>query len=89
MEQSLRQAAVRREFRRVGSLLTALCTATASHVRSLPPGDPQIPVLAGWLCERLDCTHILLRSARAALAEEYRRVPFLKTYLQQQSLSNG
>ena len=75
---------------RVGQLLAELergdLAAAAEETGTLPAGDPQILEIAAWVDELLEWTGIMLRSARAAQADELRRIPFLRNYLRQQSL---
>ena len=85
MSEELRSAAGRHAYAEVERLVVALCAATAEQARNLPAGDPQIRELATWLRELLDWTGIMLRAARAAQADEMRRIPFLKGYLRRQA----
>jgi hypothetical protein len=84
----LRQAAGRRAYEEVQRLVVSLCDVAAEETRTLPAGHPQIREIAAWVDELLQWTGIMLRTARAAQADELRRIPFLKSYLRQQSLSN-
>jgi hypothetical protein len=85
MSNDLRRAAGRRAYGDVERLVASLCAAAAEQVKSLPAGDPRIREMAAWLDEQLQCTGTLLRIARAAQADELRRIPFLKGYLRRQS----
>jgi hypothetical protein len=88
LEQELRRAAGRRAYADVEQLVVSVGAAAAGEARSFPPGDPQVREIAIWLNQLYEWTGVMLRAARAAHAEELRRMPFLKTYLRHQSLSN-
>ena len=88
MSEDLRQAAARRAYGEVERLVVSFCAAAAAQARTLPPGDPQIGEIGSWLHGELECVGVMLRIGRASVAEEYRRIPFLKTYLRQRALSN-
>jgi hypothetical protein len=81
----LRCAAARRAYADVERLAVSLGAAAAEQVRSLPAGDPRIDEIAAWISEQFERTDILLRIARAAQADEIRRIPFLKRYLAQRT----
>jgi hypothetical protein len=87
LEHDLRQAAGRRDYVVVQHLVAELGAAAVAEARALPAGDPQIREIAAWLTALYDWTEAMLRITRAAQAEELRRIPFLKTYLRQNSLS--
>jgi hypothetical protein len=83
MSNSLRRAAGRRAYAEVERLVTSLCDAAAAEARSVPAGDPQIREIAAWLDQQLESTRVILRIARTAHADELRRIPFLKRYMNQ------
>ena len=85
IEADLRRAAARRAYADVERLAATFGAAATREARALPPGDPQIREIAAWLDRQLDCALILLRTARAAQAEELRRLPFVKDYLRRQA----
>jgi hypothetical protein len=84
MSDKLRRAAGRRAYAEVQRLVVSLGAAAAAEARGFPPGDARIREIAAWLHEQLDWTGIMLRTARAAQADELRRIPFLKGYLRRQ-----
>lgn len=81
----LHNAAARRAYEEVQGLVVALCAAAAAEARSLPEGDARIGEIAWWLREQVEWTEVMLRTARAAQAEELRRIPFLNGYLRRQA----
>ena len=85
---NLRRAAGQHAYAETEVLVVTLCSTAAATARALPEGDPQIAEIVAWVGELLEWTGIMLRTSRAAQADELRRVPFLQGYLRQQSLSN-
>jgi len=86
--QEMRSAAIRRDYAGVERLAPMIGTAVEAQVRALPAGDARRSELAAWVRELWESTETMLRVGRAAQAEELRRMPFVRTYLRQQSLSN-
>ena len=84
LSHELRGAAARRAYSDVERLAVKVGAAAAEEVRLLPAGDPGVGEIAAWLKELFDRTEILLRIARTAQADEYRRLMLLKRYLPKQ-----
>ena len=86
--QLLRAAAGHREYEQTGELIVQLCSTSADFVKALPTQDPQAREIVIFVSELLDWTDAMLRTARAAHADELRSVPFLRVYSRQEELSN-
>jgi hypothetical protein len=82
----LRRAAGSNDYPAVEGLVTSLCSTALEQAAALPPADPQIREIGAWVDELLDWTGIMLRSSRAAQADELRRIPFVQSYLRQESI---
>lgn len=80
----LSRAAARQAYADVERLAIWVGEAAAEEARALPAGDPGVNEIAAWLKELFERTEILLRIARAAQADELRRLTFLKRYLPRQ-----
>ena len=77
----LSQAASRRAYADVERLAVRAGAVAAEEASALPAGDPGLQEIAMWLKELFDRTEILLRIGRAAQADEFKRLTFLKRYL--------
>lgn len=84
LSNELRGAAARRAYPEVERLVVKVGAAAAEEARALPAGDPGIREIAVWLKELFGRTEILLRIARAAQANEFRRISFLQRYVPRQ-----
>jgi hypothetical protein len=82
----LRRAAGSNDYPSVERLVVVLCSTALEQAASLPPGDPQIQEIGAWVNELLDWTGIMLRSSRAAQADDLRSIPFVQSYLRQEDL---
>lgn len=79
----LHQAAARRCYADVQRLAVRLGAAAAEATGTLPAGDPAREEIAAWLKQRFESAEILVRIGRAAQADEFRRMVFLRRYLPQ------
>ncbi|HUI55978.1 MAG TPA: hypothetical protein VLY04_13475 [Bryobacteraceae bacterium] len=83
IETDLRRAAEQHSYAEVSRLVVLYCEAAAAQLKALPAGDPQMLEIASKVDGVLEWTGLMLRTARAAQADELRRIPFLRGYLGQ------
>lgn len=81
LEQQLRLAAETQHYDDVQRASAALCQAVESHLITLRAGDPDVSRIADRLSRTLDRTLLLMLAARAACADELRRISKLNGYL--------
>ncbi|HUI55142.1 MAG TPA: hypothetical protein VLY04_09230 [Bryobacteraceae bacterium] len=83
VETDLRHAVEQRRYAEVERLVVSYCAAAVAQLKAFPAGDPKMLEIASHVDGLLEWTELMLRTARAAQADELRRIPFLRGYLGQ------
>jgi len=80
-EAGLRKAVRLRRYADIGGLAEAFCAAAVTYRGSLAPGDPAAAGLADRVLGTIEWARVMLLAARAANADELRRLPCVNRYL--------
>jgi len=81
IENELRGAVIHRRYADVERLTQLFCAAAETQAKSLPAHDPGRAEIARHVEETLEWARLMLCTARAAVADEMRRLPFLRRYV--------
>jgi len=80
-EHDLRSAVTHRRYADVERLAQLFCAAAETQARSLPPGSAAKEEIVRHVEDTLEWARLMLCTARAATADELRRLPFLTRYV--------
>jgi hypothetical protein len=80
-ETDLRSAVTHRRYADVERLAQLYCAAAETQAKSLPAGDPGRARIVRHVEDTLEWARLMLHTARAATADELRRLPFVTRYV--------
>jgi len=80
-ERELRCAVSEGRHQDVQRLAGSYCDSALAHLATLRPGDPRIPEIGAHVQEVLSWVHLVLITARSAIAAPLASLPLVSRYL--------
>lgn len=80
-EENFRRAVAERRFQAAEALARVYCDSALVYLASLEPGDPRIPEIGAHVKDVLSWAHLVLLTARAAIAAPLPSLSLVSRYL--------